>query len=300
MKELPMSLPRTFARTLALLVPVAAIAQSAPAPNNGPLTPTEQRAVRAFQCLAHMRGIAQAINVYGVDHDDKPPPDLGTLCLDASVDLPNFVCPGGGGAVPDNWKTMKPQEQAAWVNAHADYILIPGKLDFDANAPLLIEKPDDHAPTGANVAFRDSHVQFLSAADIKKLLGPNPPTSETTRVKAEPGKASPIPLPSRLELQTDQVRFDISVFKTALAAFEVDNGRYPTTAEGLNALVSKPAGAAADWHQYVAKLPNDPWGHLYLYSLKSPDHPEVSSAGPDGKPNTSDDIKEQEPPTTNK
>jgi hypothetical protein len=42
----------------------------------------------------------------------------------------------------------------------------------------------------------------------------------------------------------------------------------------------------------VQALPNDPWGHAYLYKLNEVTHlPEVTSAGPDGKPGTADDVK---------
>jgi type II secretion system protein G len=285
-----MFLTRACAGTVALLLPLAALAQSTP--NSAPLTPNEQKAARAAQCAARMRGIAQAIFLYSNDHNDNPPPDLGTLCLNGDVDLPNFVCPGGGGAVPDNWKTMPPKEQAAWVNAHTDYLLLPGKLDLSAEAPLLVEKLDDHAANGANVAFRDGHVEFLRIADLHKLLGPTPPASKTTRVKLEPGKASLIPLPTRVELQTAEAKATIAMIKAALMAFEVDYGRYPTTAEGLAALTKKPA-ELKEWHQTLEKLPNDPWGHPYMYTLKAPGQFQLSSAGPDGKPDTADDISGQ-------
>jgi len=57
---------------------------------------------------------------------------------------------------------------------------------------------------------------------------------------------------------------DISNVKTALGTFEVENGRYPTTEEGLQALVVNP-GSLKDWSQGLEKVPTDPWGHAYIY-----------------------------------
>lgn len=58
---------------------------------------------------------------------------------------------------------------------------------------------------------------------------------------------------------------------TAVELFRIDVGRYPTSAEGLQALV-KPAGSIPGWNgPYLAKpeLPADPWGRPYLYEAKS-------------------------------
>ncbi len=55
---------------------------------------------------------------------------------------------------------------------------------------------------------------------------------------------------------------------TSLELFHIDVGRYPTTAEGLDALV-KPAGKAAGWNgPYLSKgaVPLDPWGQPYKYA----------------------------------
>lgn len=89
-------------------------------------------------------------------------------------------------------------------------------------------------------------------------------------------------------------RSDIASLEVALDAFEIDNGNYPTTEEGLKALVEEPSNAT-DWRgPYIRRdVPNDPWGNPYIY--KSPgDHNEESydlySYGPDGKSGGDDDI----------
>jgi len=78
----------------------------------------------------------------------------------------------------------------------------------------------------------------------------------------------------------------ISNFEAALDEFRLDNGRYPTTEEGLKALREKPDGLSNWAGPYLPKaIPKDPWGHEYVY--KSPgEHGEydLMSYGRDGEP----------------
>ena len=92
-----------------------------------------------------------------------------------------------------------------------------------------------------------------------------------------------------------RARTRIADFKTALDSFSIGAGRYPTSAEGLRALLEKPAGHAPDRLQ--PRIPEsvlkDPWGRDYLYRYPGQhgrDGYDLSSAGPDGTPGTSDDI----------
>jgi type II secretion system protein G len=89
--------------------------------------------------------------------------------------------------------------------------------------------------------------------------------------------------------------------RQAIVNFEVDNGRYPTTAEGLAALLKAPDAAKATWRgPYLDKLPADPWGHPYLYRFPGTDDTtdfDLRSTGPDGKENTPDDITKQDAAT---
>jgi general secretion pathway protein G len=78
---------------------------------------------------------------------------------------------------------------------------------------------------------------------------------------------------------------------TALKLYELDNGTFPTTEEGLNALLSKP-GSASNWNgPYLERKPIDPWGRDYKY--KSPgEHNndyDLYSLGKDGV-ESSDDV----------
>ena len=79
----------------------------------------------------------------------------------------------------------------------------------------------------------------------------------------------------------------------ALDLFELDNGRYPTTEEGLNALRIKPPDAT-NWNgPYLKRDALDPWGHPYRYRYPGAQNPadyDLSSLGPDGSEGTPDDI----------
>jgi general secretion pathway protein G len=84
---------------------------------------------------------------------------------------------------------------------------------------------------------------------------------------------------------------EIASIKSALNNFEVDNSRFPTSEEGLNALVQKPANLD-NWRGYLDKMPLDPWGHAYVYRTPgSGGHDfDLISWGPDGQEGTADDI----------
>jgi general secretion pathway protein G len=62
-------------------------------------------------------------------------------------------------------------------------------------------------------------------------------------------------------------RTDINNLMQALKLYRLDNQRYPTAEQGLQALLVRPTAgpAAPNWKPYVEKLPNDPWGHPYQY-----------------------------------
>ena len=84
-------------------------------------------------------------------------------------------------------------------------------------------------------------------------------------------------------------RQDISSLMQALKLYKLDNQRYPTTEQGLQALVQKPQGGppANGWKAggYVEKLPRDPWGNPYQYlSPGVKGEVDVFSFGADGQP----------------
>ena len=83
----------------------------------------------------------------------------------------------------------------------------------------------------------------------------------------------------------------IESFEKALDTFRLDVGRYPTTEEGLGALLVKPAEAAKWNGPYLKKdVPQDPWGHPYIYKTPgSKGDYEILSYGKDGQPGGSGD-----------
>jgi len=80
---------------------------------------------------------------------------------------------------------------------------------------------------------------------------------------------------------------DISSLMNALKMYKLDNGRYPTADQGLQALVAKPTSGTVpgNWHSYLDKLPDDPWHHPYQYANPGV-HGEIDvfSFGADGQP----------------
>ncbi len=81
-----------------------------------------------------------------------------------------------------------------------------------------------------------------------------------------------------------QADVDLNV-ATALKLYELDNGAYPTTEEGLDALMSAPA-SAKNWNgPYLDKKPIDPWGNVYKYKSPGTHRPhdyDLYSLGRDG------------------
>jgi general secretion pathway protein G len=93
------------------------------------------------------------------------------------------------------------------------------------------------------------------------------------------------------QARVTRVIADLATLKQGLQAFEIDNGRYPTQDEGLQALVTNP-GNLPDWHAYLDKLPMDPWGHPYQYHCPGQNGQDfdVYSLGPSGQDGAADNI----------
>jgi general secretion pathway protein G len=87
---------------------------------------------------------------------------------------------------------------------------------------------------------------------------------------------------------------DISNLDTVLDNFEVDTGRYPTSQEGLNALIGAPSGLQGWKGPYLKKaVPNDPWGNPYVYRNPGQHNTEgydLYSFGPNGQEGDTDDV----------
>ena len=81
-------------------------------------------------------------------------------------------------------------------------------------------------------------------------------------------------------------RTDVGNLMQALKLYKLDNQRFPTAAQGLNALIAKPSTepVPGNWKPYLDKLPNDPWGRPYQYmnpGIKG--EADVLSFGADGQ-----------------
>jgi len=97
------------------------------------------------------------------------------------------------------------------------------------------------------------------------------------------------PLPSDRNEKRDRTKIRAHILQEALALYRLEQHRYPSTVEGLHALVN-PGGSVTP---FIVSVPTDGWGNLYDYrgAPEGPDGPyELRSAGPDRIPGTDDDI----------
>ena len=91
-----------------------------------------------------------------------------------------------------------------------------------------------------------------------------------------------------------RVAADVQGINTQLKLYESMNGFFPTTGQGLQALVTQPDTdpKPTRWYQLYKEPPKDPWQSNYIYispGIKNPNGYDLYSAGPDRKPDTTDD-----------
>lgn len=91
------------------------------------------------------------------------------------------------------------------------------------------------------------------------------------------------------QAQTTKVKADIQGYETALSLFRLDNFKYPTTDQGLEALVKQPADPTIrNWKEggYIRALKKDPWGNDYQYVYPGTHGTEydIFTLGADGQP----------------
>ena len=108
----------------------------------------------------------------------------------------------------------------------------------------------------------------------------------------------------RLVGRSDEARIaaakgDLKAMNDALGQYEVDNGKYPTTAQGLMALLVKPSAPPEpkNWKgpylSNLTEIPKDPWGNEYQFlcpGSKFSTGFDLYSYGPDGQAGTEDDV----------
>ena len=90
------------------------------------------------------------------------------------------------------------------------------------------------------------------------------------------------------------VASDVQSLGTQLGLYQSMNGFYPTTEQGLRALVMRPDTdpRPAQWYQLFKEIPKDPWHNDYVYrcpGMKNPSGYDLFSAGPDHQADTFDD-----------
>ena len=91
-----------------------------------------------------------------------------------------------------------------------------------------------------------------------------------------------------------RISSDIQGINTQLKLYESMNGFFPTSEQGLQALVTQPSSdpQPTRWYQLYKELPKDPWNNTYIYlnpGRKNPNGFDLYSAGQDRRPDTADD-----------
>ncbi|MFZ2998518.1 type II secretion system major pseudopilin GspG [Sphingobium sp.] len=96
-------------------------------------------------------------------------------------------------------------------------------------------------------------------------------------------------IPATDTARVEKAKADISTIEQALEQYRLDNLTYPAGSDGLQALLSPPASLAQPQRYrrggYIKKLPEDPWGRAYLYTVPGRKGAfDISSLGADGQP----------------
>jgi type II secretion system protein G len=103
------------------------------------------------------------------------------------------------------------------------------------------------------------------------------------------GSAPPASQPATTDPATSDdphvvsAKLQVYDIRTAIEEFNLDNGRYPTTTEGIKELVYDTSHLKT-WHQYLPRVPIDPWGNEYVYRCPGTGDRsfDLYSCGPDG------------------
>ena len=109
------------------------------------------------------------------------------------------------------------------------------------------------------------------------------------------GMIAPSVLDSQEGAQIQAAAVDIKSLENALTRYKLSNNKFPTTEQGLDALVNEPTIDPIPRNYpldgYITRLPNDPWDNPYqLLSPGELGRIDIFSNGPDGEPGTEDDI----------
>ena len=96
-------------------------------------------------------------------------------------------------------------------------------------------------------------------------------------------------IPATDTARIEKAKADIATIEQALEQYRLDNLTYPSASDGLQALISPPASLAQPQRYrrggYIKKLPDDPWGSAYVYTVPGRRGAfDISSLGADGQP----------------
>lgn len=99
--------------------------------------------------------------------------------------------------------------------------------------------------------------------------------------------------------EIQRVEGDFDKIKSALLAYKTIGGDYPTTSQGIQALVEKPTSSPQPrrWSQGFESVPRDPWNEEYIYRRSGkidPNELEIISKGKDRTEGTDDDLSSQD------
>lgn len=128
------------------------------------------------KCASNLRQMGQLCLLYANDHKGKYPETAKELYRSAIADYDLvgevFLCPSNTTSLPQNFKAMTPDEKAAWLAEHSDYIYVGGgkTVSAPAEAVIMYEKMVNHDQDGFNALFADGHVEWNNRNVMDKVL----------------------------------------------------------------------------------------------------------------------------------
>jgi prepilin-type processing-associated H-X9-DG protein len=157
--------------------PISAYMSAAPALSLSILLPSLSKAREAANRVksgSNLRQIGQGCLLYANENNGKMPPDLGSLVKE-ELTPEVFVSPLGHQQVPREVATMTPEQKAAWINEHSDYVYLgKGKMNnLPADQPVAYEKFENGHGQGISILFGDGHVEFESMPEAQRIIATN-------------------------------------------------------------------------------------------------------------------------------